>query len=299
MKTYLECIPCFFRQVIETLKICDVDEPTRYQTVLELADKLKTFSLESSPPEIAREIHKILKKTTGDDDLFREIKIKSNNLVLSIYDRLKQKIYSSKDKLLTAVELAIVGNIIDYGVKKTLDVESEISKILDVEHKAIKATDERLFEYKKFKETLINSNVVLYLADNAGEIVFDRLLIELIKSEYPDKKIIFAVKEKPIINDALMKDALDCRIDEVAELISSGSDAPGTVLSLCSDEFIRIYRSADMIISKGQGNFEALTDADRPIFFLCMVKCQVIADDISKTIAECEIGNVILYHHNP
>ncbi len=298
MKTYLDCIPCFFRQVIETLKLCNIDESTQHQTVLELADRLKTFSLESSPPEIAREIHKILKKATGDDDLFREIKIKSNNIVLAIYDQLKQKVDSSKDKLLTAVELAIVGNIIDYGVKKGLDVDLEIKKILSEEHKAIKSTDERLFEYKKFKDTLIASDTILYLADNAGEIVFDRLLIELIHSKYPNKKIIFAVKEKPIINDAVLKDAYDCRIDEVAELISSGSDAPGTVLSLCNDKFMERYRSADMVISKGQGNFEALTDADRPIFFLFMAKCQVIADDISSRIAECQVGNIILHYHH-
>lgn len=297
MKTYLDCIPCFFRQMIETLRICGVDESVQHQAILELADKLQTFSLKSSPPEIAREIHKILNKATGDDDLFREIKIKSNNLVLAIYDQLKKKVDSSNDKLLMAVELAIVGNIIDYGVKKSLDVDSEIKKILAEEHKAIKATDERLFEYKKFKDTLIASNTILYLADNAGEIVFDRLLLELIHSKYPNKKVIFAVKEKPIINDAVLKDAYDCHIDEFAELISSGSDAPGTVLDLCNSEFMEIYKSADMIISKGQGNFEALSNTDRPIFFLFMAKCQVIADDISSRIAECQVGNVILHYH--
>ena len=130
------------------------------------------------------------------------------------------------------------------------------------------------------------------MADNAGETVFDRILIEEIKKGDSNKEIIYAVKESPAINDALIEDAYYCGIDRIAKVISSGSDAPGTVLSLCSKKFLKLYRNADMIISKGQGNFEALSNAKRPIFFMFMAKCPVIAREVN-----CKIGDVILLYH--
>ena len=133
------------------------------------------------------------------------------------------------------------------------------------------------------------SKNILYLADNAGETIFDRVLIEEIKGLYGDKSIFYAVRERPIINDALKEDARACGIDRIADVISSGSDTPGTIISLCSEAFLKIYRDADMIISKGQGNFEALSDVSRPIFYLFMVKCPVVAKDLG-----CRIGDIIL-----
>jgi len=130
----------------------------------------------------------------------------------------------------------------------------------------------------------------LYLADNAGEVVFDRVLVEEIKKEYPDKIIHYVVKSKPIINDALIEDAKACGMDKAARVISNGTDAPGTIFTLCSKEFKRIYRGADMIISKGQGNFESLSGGKRPIFFLFMVKCPVVARETG-----CKMGDIILF----
>ena len=139
---------------------------------------------------------------------------------------------------------------------------------------------------KEFKEALRKSHFILYLADNAGEVVFDKVLIEEIKSLYPDKEIIYAVREKPIINDALISDAYFCGIDKVAQVISSGCDAPGTVLSLCSQDFLKVYKKADMIISKGQGNFEALWGKRDRIFFLFMAKCPVVAKEVGSRVGE-------------
>ena len=118
------------------------------------------------------------------------------------------------------------------------------------------------------------------------------VLIEKIKGLYKDKRIIYAVKEKPIINDALMEDAYRCGIDRMAEVVSSGLDTPGTVLSLCSKKFLKIYKDADMIISKGQGNFEALSEQKRPIFFLFMAKCPVVAKHVG-----CNLGDIILLYN--
>jgi hypothetical protein len=126
------------------------------------------------------------------------------------------------------------------------------------------------------------------LADNAGEVVFDRLLIEELVKEL-GKEVIYVVKDKPIINDALIEDAIFCGINKVAKITSSGSDAPGTILKYCSPEFIELYQDAGLIISKGQGNYEALSEEDRPIFFLFRAKCPVIAEDV-----DCNVGDMVL-----
>ena len=196
------------------------------------------------------------------------------------------KIYTELKK---SAELAIAGNIIDYGVRNNLKVDEELKKIVEYANGHIGGGKKIIFHYDKFKKKLRRAGLLLYLADNAGETVFDRILIEEIRKMYPGLRIIYAVKEKPVINDALMKDAEESGICAAAEVISCGSDAPGTVLSLCSKEFLRIFREADMIISKGQGNFEVLDDVAAPIFFMFKVKCPIVARDVG-----CGIGSPVL-----
>ena len=292
MKTYLDCIPCFFKQALEAAKKAGAGPRVQKRILDELAGILPNISLKSSPPEIGRTIYKLVGDISGKKDPFLKEKDRSNRLALAIYDKLKKKIDPASDKLLLAVELAIAGNIIDYGVKNTLNIDAELAAILSREKEVIKKESKAIFDYSKFKHTVKNTRDILYLGDNAGEVVFDRILIEQIKKINRDVRVIYAVKEKPVINDALRKDAEDCGIGKIAEIISSGSDAPGTVLALCSKRFLSLYRKADMVISKGQGNFEALSGAKRPVFFLFMAKCPVIARDVG-----CRVGDVILMHH--
>ncbi|MBN2453685.1 MAG: DUF89 family protein [Candidatus Omnitrophica bacterium] len=291
MKTYLECIPCFFKQALEAGRLSGADEKAQKRILDEVALNLPEFSLASSPPETAKIIYGIVKKITREADPYADIKEKSNKLALGIYARLKKKVVSSRDSLLTAVELAIAGNIIDYGIKNTLNIEEELKRILDREEDAIRKEGSSIFDYRHFRAAVKRSKIILYLGDNAGEVVFDRILIEEIKGSGRDKNIIYAVKEKPVINDALRKDALAAGIGNSASIISSGVDTPGTVLSFCSKEFLKIFKRADMVISKGQGNFEALSDCKRHVFFLFMAKCPVIARD-----AGCKLGDIILLH---
>jgi len=189
---------------------------------------------------------------------------------------------------LTAVKLSIIGNIIDYGAKNSLDVPKEIDHLFQGNFIINNENNSTTFKYEQFKEALNKANNIIYLADNAGEVVFDRLLIEELVEEL-GKEVIYVVKGKPIINDALIEDALFCGINEIAKIISSGSDAPGTLLKYCSPEFIRLYQNAELIISKGQGNYEALSEEDRPIFFLLRAKCPVIAEDV-----DCNVGDMVL-----
>ncbi len=292
MKTYLDCIPCFFRQAIEAARMAGLSSRKQKKVVDELGSILPELSLSLSPPEVARIVNKILEKNAEGRDIYARVKQKSNDVGLRIYNKLKKKTAYSQEGLLTAVEIAIIGNIIDYGAKNHLDVNKELDKLLDEEEQIIKKENKHIFNFREFSHQLQRAQTILYLADNAGETVFDRVLIEEIKKADKTKRIIYAVKEKPVINDALIKDAVVCGIDRTAEIISSGSDAPGTVLSLCSREFLKIYKKADMVISKGQGNFEALSGTKRPVFFLFMAKCSGIAQNVGSNI-----GDIILLYH--
>ncbi|MFH0753575.1 MAG: ARMT1-like domain-containing protein [Candidatus Omnitrophota bacterium] len=182
-----------------------------------------------------------------------------------------------------AVELAIAGNVIDYAAKNNLNVEKEIQEILAG---SFSPEQKRVFEYELFRKELAEAKTILYLADNAGEIVFDRVLIEEICAV---REVTVAVRYKPILNDAVMEDAVFCGIDKIAHVISSGVDSPGTVLDYCSDEFLKIFKRADMVISKGQGNYEALSEAHRKIYFLFKVKCPVIANH-----SGARMGDIVL-----
>jgi len=289
MKTHLDCIPCFFKQALDAAQLAGASQKAKKRIVCELAKILPEFPLCASPPEMGRVIYRLVRKVTGKKDPYRKVKEKSNRLALSFYPMLKKKIRHAHDQLLMALELAIAGNIIDYGVKNSLNVNKELKKILNEGNRLAKNGKKVLFRYAAFKRALQKAKTVLFLGDNAGEVVFDKILIEEIKRLDKNKIIIYAVKEEPIINDALLQDAYRAGINQVAEVITNGLDAPGTILRLCSDEFKRIFKKSDMIISKGQGNFESLSKERRPIFFLFMAKCAVVAKDVG-----CRVGDIIL-----
>lgn len=267
MKSYLDCYPCFFTQAIRTSRMITSDEKKIWQILNEVSLFLPEIHFGATPPEIGREVYRIISKRTGIKDPYRKIKEKCTHQALSLYPELKKLINSSEDRLMTAIRISIAGNIIDFGANFDFDLKKDVGTIL--------SQDFSINHYREFCEALDKARKILYLADNAGETVFDRFLIEEI-----NKPVIYVVRAHPIINDATREDALLAGIDKVAEIVSSGCDAPGNILKFCSDEFLKVYRSADLIISKGQGNYEGLSDEDRPIFFLLKAKCHVIARDI-------------------
>ncbi len=267
MRAYLDCYPCFFKQILQTLREVTPDEKKILEVIRAFGQYLQHIPNEATPPEIGRELYRLIAEKTGFSDPYREIKNRCTRQALDLYPRLKERIAASEDRLLTAARLAIAGNVIDFGANARFDLVKDLEALLSQEL--------AINHYQEFRQALDKSRQILYIADNAGETVFDRLLIEEI-----GKPVIYVVREKPIINDALLQDALDAGLDGVAEIISSGTDAPGTILGLCSRDFLKVYDSADLIISKGQGNYEGLSDEARPLFFLLKAKCEVIARDI-------------------
>ncbi len=232
-----------------------------FENQMNLSDKL-------SSPEIQRNLFHKLRELNGINDLFSEEKRNSNKIAALLYDKWKNKVLQAEDPFMLALRLSIAGNIMDYGANINFDVEKTIQKVLNA--------DFAIDHSEILREKLSKAKNILYLGDNAGEIVFDRLFVETI-----NKPIVFAVKSSAIINDVTFEDARVSGIDKYAEIITNGYDAPSTVLPKCSEEFLKYYHNADVIISKGQGNFEGLIEEkDSKLFFLLMVKCDVIAEHI-------------------
>lgn len=285
MKTYKDCIPCFYKQAKAAAKMAGASVAQQKQIAGQLSDIIEKYPMEECPPYMGRILYKLVSKVTGEKDPFKETKIQSNKLAIKLYPELKKKINDSADRLLTAVTLAIVGNIIDYGAKHSFDIDKEVNDLLNPDFDIHNNHKKAVFDYGAFKKSLAKANSVLYIADNAGEVVFDRVLIEEM-----DKRVSYVVRENPIINDALKEDAIKCGIDKVAKIISSGCDGPGVMLKYCNKNFLKLFNSAQMIISKGQGNFEALGSVkSHPLFFLFRVKCDVVAKNLGFTI-----GDIIL-----
>ncbi|HRU38907.1 MAG TPA: ARMT1-like domain-containing protein, partial [Candidatus Goldiibacteriota bacterium] len=221
-----------------------------------------------SPPMISRNMHVIIRKMLDDPDPYRKVKDKYNRLAMSMYPFLKEKVRNSRDPLLTAVRTAIAGNVIDFGSQLEFELDSDVNDVLTKEF--------AVFDYEALKESLAAERDILYLGDNTGETVFDRVLIEEIIGRF-GSRIKYAVKEGPIINDATREDAVFAGLDKVAEIVSTGCNSPGIVLEYCSGEFLELYKNSRLIISKGQGNFETLNAEKRPIYFLFKIKCDVVA----------------------
>jgi uncharacterized protein with ATP-grasp and redox domains len=200
------------------------------------------------------------------NDPYKNLKRASIAEVLSIYPILEEMIDQSDDPLLTSICLSTIGNVLDFGIKRAYNLMEEIGKISEMEY--------AIFHYKEFREHLGLASSILFIGDNAGESVFDKLLIGEL-----GKPVTYVVRETPVINDSTMDDALESGLQDVAEIISSGSTAPGTILKLCNEPFLEIFKEADMVISKGQGNYEGLSGVDRTVFFLLRAKCQVIAQN--------------------
>lgn len=267
MNTYLDCLPCFLYQTLRAARIATNDETKIRRALDEVGMMIKDIPFESTPPETGRIIYRRISEITGNPDPYLRIKKESNEQSLLLYPRLKDRVEKSDDRIITAIKIAIAGNIIDYGINRKLDLIKDVEETLD--------RDFAICDYMTFRERLNKAQEILYIGDNAGECVFDRILIEEL-----DKPVIYVVRGTPVINDATFEDAVQAGIDKVARILSSGTDAPGTVLSTCSKEFKEIYGNSSFIISKGQGNYEALSSEDRPISFLLKAKCRMIAEKI-------------------
>ena len=276
MKTYLDCIPCFMDQALRAGRIAGMDDAGIKKLLDELGLMIKDLPLESSPPATGDLIYRKIREITGFNDPYKTIKKETIKEANALYPELKEIIKKSDNKLLTAVRIAIAGNVIDFGVGHKFNIAEDVQAILN--------QDFGILHFDEFVTSLNKAESVLYLGDNSGESVFDKLLIEEL-----GKPVTYVVRDVPVINDVTMQDAIDSGLDTVAELVSSGSSAPAIIPKLCSSGFLDRFEKAEMIISKGQGNYEGLSGIDGPIYFLLKAKCQVLAKDLG-----VEKGDIVL-----
>ena len=261
MKTSLECIPCFIKQSLEAARMATDDKRIHIEVLKAVMNHLISISFSNSPPELSKDVHSIIRNITKSEDPYKKVKDKSNKSAKNQYSQLKKLLKETDDPLLMAIKIAIVGNVIDFGTSNRYNVEDMLNNL-------VKKDFDNL-SYHLFKNSLYNAKTILYLADNTGEVFFDKLLInELLKQV---EEVTYVVRANPIINDATMQDAKFAGIDKIATVIEADPgqkhSAPGVVLNYTSKKFKNLFESSDMVISKGQGNYEGLSNVNRDVFF--------------------------------
>jgi len=259
-----ECIVCIMRQAQDVCDFVGAEESAKL-SVFKNVMQILIMGIDQDLEEGANFlVHEELKKLTNNPDPYKKAKEESISKALEIIPRMMGLIKESEDPLKTAVELCIAGNVIDFGPSNFHDIKATISEVMD--------SNKRHFDFDSFKSECNISKTALILGDNAGETVFDRLLISQLK-----QNIFYAVKSQPILNDAVKEDAIKSGLDQVATIIENGSPRLGTCLPQCSQDFINLFNSVDLVISKGQANFETLVNEKRRIFFLFKVKCKLLS----------------------
>jgi uncharacterized protein with ATP-grasp and redox domains len=280
MRTSLDCIPCLVRHALESARHASPDIAFQEKVMREVLGAISAGPMKDPPVLMGGYIHRLVRNLTGLDDPYRQAKDQFNLLALRLYPEMKERVRQSADPLEAAARWAIAGNIIDFGLDGRLD-HAEVQRVIQ---RAM--TDPLIGDVPRFKAAVAAARDILYLADNAGEIVFDRLLIEQIGPH----KITLAVRGRPVVNDATRADAEAAGLSGMVEIIDNGSDVPGTHLPECSAAFRQRFDRADLVIAKGQGNFETLGDLDRNIFFLLKAKCAVVARELN-----CERGSMVVH----
>jgi len=285
MRTGNDCLVCFMRQALGTVRRCTDDQGLQWQIVTEVGGMLPSFDPALPPPENAVHYYRLISERTGVADPFQAEKQESNTFALDLEQRTRELIGMEEDPLLAAIQFAINANVLDYGAQVLLDRDAALAscrQALTIDH------------YAALRPFIDRRASILYLADNCGEIVFDKILIELLQAH--GCKVTLAVRQSPIINDATPEDAKNCGLDTLCTVIDNGADVPGTPLSSCSSRFRHLFAEAECIISKGMGNFECLSEVRAPIFFLFIVKCTTVRRYLNRCYegAGVNIGSSVL-----
>lgn len=276
MKTTVECIPCLLNQGIKISKFINCEDMKLEEMLREVIGYLHRENYQMTPPHLAKNIYEIISKHTKIDDPYYSIKRYFNKELMKIEEDLDKIIEDSETKFDTAIKLAITGNIIDFGVGYDIDKKMILDRVKSIGNMLLTRNNA-----KELYDGLGSAKTLLYLGDNCGEIVFDKVFVKYIKKLFPQLKIKFGVRGGPIINDVTIEDAKEIGMDKFAEIINNGDRAPGTIMDNVSKEFKQSFYEADIIISKGQGNYETLNQIDRNnVYFLFISKCNVISEEL-------------------
>lgn len=281
MKSYLDCIPCLFKQVLDSSRMYSSDPAVHERLIREVMEWCKDMDMSRPIPVMGLTVYRRLKEITGVQDPYLSAKKRQNRMALRLLPGLRGELKKTKDPFALSARIAIAGNIIDMGGAG----DTSLPGIRKALHHAM--TEPIRGNIAAFKRAANKAKTILYLTDNAGEIVFDRLLIEQLG---PDR-VTVAVRGKPALNDALIADARAAGLHKITRVIDNGSDAPGTILENVSPQFTEAFMKADMVIAKGMGNYETLSETPRRVYFLFKAKCPMVARR-----AKVTIGSHVLAH---
>lgn len=285
MKLQLECVSCYVRQALDAAKMTTDDRKLHEQVLRGALVAASDFDISSIGFTLQAKIKKITEKLLPAADPYREVKERFNNIVLGYADELKKIIKNSEDSFETGLRISLAGNIIDFGPALVLNEKNIEEAIRDslsqnLDDKKVKLLQKNINDAKK----------ILFIGDNAGEIVMDKIFLEGL----PVGKITYVVRGGPALNDSTIEDAEMIGMMDCVKVITTGLDMPAAIPPLCSEDFLNEYNSSDLIISKGQGNYEALCDENKNIFFLLKIKCPVVAKNLGN---KYEVGDIVIYNN--
>lgn len=268
MKAGFECMPCVLTQALNTARLVS-DDPAVLARVMDMAHEYsRRMDLSLTPTTLCTPLYRLVEEITGNPDPYAGVKRHYNDLALELCPAARKMLDESSDRLHAALKLAVAGNIIDLGIGMKFDLGRVVAQVLEEGF----AVD----DYRRFVEDLTSARSLLILGDNAGEIVFDRLLIEELQPFVPE--IVYAVKSGPVINDSTLEDADYVGLGAVCRVITSGSNGIGTPLAEVSPEFLDIFERADVVVGKGHGHYESLSSRPpRSLYCLLKAKCPLVA----------------------
>lgn len=269
MKIKYDCYPCILRQSIESAEMIGADDQKIKQIIKHFGEILApALNNDFTAPMLAAQMQKYIKKLTKVKDPYFDLKEKNLIQAHKLLPLVEKEIAAAEDSLLAALLMSAMGNSIDAGVSLNVNIKENIDQAIE---NSFAHSD-----YPRFKDELQSASRLLIIADNTGEALFDRLLLKELKPY--NLKITYAVREIPILNDITAEKAKELGINEYAEIIKSGTTAPGMLMEEASAEFLAAYQEADLVISKGQGNLEGVLDIEEDIYFLLKAKCEIIAE---------------------
>jgi uncharacterized protein with ATP-grasp and redox domains len=272
------------RQAREAIAYSGVEADAGFQVLRRVLRLMSELDWELPPPVLGQQVHRLIRLLTGSADPYAMVKQRMNQRATTVYPMWHRLFREAHPPLEAAVRLAIVGNLLDIGAKTQLDDAAVRAAFED------SLTAPMRGSIKEFAKAIRTARSIVYLADNAGEIVFDRDLL----AQLPLGNFALAVRGHPVLNDATREDAEQAGLSDFCEIISNGSDAPGTLLDDCSPDFRARFAGADLVIAKGQGNYESLAGTDKHVFFLLKIKCTVLAEAL-----HCPVGSLVLHHQRP
>ncbi|MDW7673294.1 MAG: ARMT1-like domain-containing protein [Bacillota bacterium] len=270
MKVCAECIPCYLKQSLNAINQVELEDSKRVKLIKQILPLIAELDQDKTPAENSSLILHKINNLLDNRDPFQQAKAESNQAVMKLWPKLREILDRSEDRLFTAFKLAVAGNVIDLGIMEDYDIDQSIQEALQV--------DFAINHYQELQKRLAESEQILIIGDNSGEIAFDRLLVEELNKA--GVKIVYGVKGQPILNDATIKDAHTVKMNEIAKVITNGNSFLGTVIQYCSKEFLEKMAESDIVISKGQANYESLegtAEAGEKTFFILRAKCDVVA----------------------